>query len=103
MEFFQTLCKIYRAIGIYPVQPNQYYSLNARNMMILILGAWFFVAIVLFILYDANNVVDFAELFFQALSAFICSIQFSLCFWQIPNILNLMKRFDEFVEISKFK
>lgn len=99
MKLFQRLYKIYRFTGTYP-SSQQNYTLNARNLFILLTLILYLAAIIAFILYEASNVRELAESFFEILTTFEAIVTFLVHFWKIPNVLVLIDKFNEHIENS---
>lgn len=53
-----------------------------------------------FILFGANSVVEYAEAFFPSTTEVSSMVHFIVCLLEITNILQMIEKFEEFIEKS---
>lgn len=101
MKLFQSLQTFYRMMGIYPSQTDKMPSFNFRNLFIPLNLLVLFILQIGFFLFKAKSIVERAETFYSSLTIIGCMMIFLLQFWEMTNILELIEKFEKFIEKSK--
>lgn len=102
LKLLQFTQKAYRHIGIYPSQSNRnWHSINWRSIFMLFSLIQMAVSSLAFLLFEANDIVDAGLSFFAVNSEICCTTYYLINMWKIPKILELIERFDKFIENSE--
>lgn len=89
--------------GTYPSQNDQHHPFNARTLTILTVLILFFAATFSYFLFNATDVIELASIFFQCISAIGLFANFSVHFWKTAPALDLIGKFEAFIEMSKIQ
>lgn len=102
IKLFQFNQKHYKAIGIYPTQPNQKHSsFNLTNSIYLFCFVQFCISMTAFIWFEANNMLDYAIASFGLVTTIIIMAIYLLTIWQKENTVKFIENCEEFIEKSK--
>lgn len=89
-------------MGIYlPESSNQRCSANRKNSFFLFCYIQLLISSVLFLLFDAETMLEFGASFYALLAESFCIWYFLIKMWQMPRILKLIEGFEVFIEKSK--
>lgn len=102
MKLFRRLREIYQVIGIYPTL-DENFKIKAKSVYVWIMMISYLVSTTSFLLYEAADVSEMADSFFQALTAFGISVQFLIQFCKTPSVLNLLNKFNEYIDKRKLR
>lgn len=102
MKLFQSIRKFYQEAGIQPPQPNQNYSFQWNHFFCIFFLIQLLCSTMAFILFEAKSVVEYAEAFFPSSTVVAALLNFIVCILENTNILQLIVKFEEFIEKSKF-
>lgn len=103
MKVLQSICKFYENVGIKPPQPNKYYSFQWKHLICLLFLIQLFCTATAFILFEAKSVVEYAEAFFPSSTEVAAVICLTVSISKISTSLQLIEKFQEFIEKSKLK
>lgn len=103
IKIFQTIERIHHQLGILPVSPEEERSAFRKRVFFLTsLNTYTFLSVV-FIIFEARTVQESGESFYIA-TATLCTTCFYLNFkWNMSNIMDLTKKFNDFFQESKRK
>lgn len=93
----------YRTMGIYPKQPNQYYTINARNIFFSLSMALISISTSAFFIFKASSIREYAETLYIASTQMTGLFIFLITFWKMPKILAIIEKSEELIEKSKFQ
>lgn len=102
IKLFEFNQKHYRAIGIYPTQSNQKHSsFNSKNSIFLFCFIQFCISMTAFIIFEANNMLDYAIASFGLVTTTIIMAIYLLTLWQKENTVKFIENCEAFIEKSK--
>lgn len=101
IKLFQSVRKFYQNIGIYPSQPNQNCSPNAKN--ILIFSSLILLGILssAFFLFQAKSIGEYGFSFYTSISELNIAVVVTLLALEMPKLLNLIDGMEQFITRSK--
>lgn len=103
VKLFQMLQNIYFNLGIfYPSQSNQNHSINSRKLFFLISYVQMLVLSFEFLLFEAKSIPELGISFYSTVTELGCLINFLMIKWKIPEIFDLIGKFEKFIEKSVF-
>lgn len=103
MKLFESLQTYYAALDIYPKQSDKRSSFNLHNLFIPLNFSVLFIFQIGFFLFKAKDIVEHAETFYSSLTILGCNAIFVTKFWEMPNILKLIRNFESFIEKSELE
>lgn len=96
---FQLTQKMFQSMGIYPSQSNSnWHSINWRNSSVLIALVQMLIFSLAYLVFEVDNIVDAGTCFYAVSTELFCSIILLLNLHNIPKILQLIEKFEDFVE-----
>lgn len=101
LKLFQLAQVYYKTLGIYPTKPNQKYSFSATSFSILLIMAVDFISTATFFFLKAETTQEYSDSFYVSSSTFNFIICFAINVWKMSNILQLIGKYEEFVQKSK--
>lgn len=102
VKLFTFIKKTFRIIGISPPQSNQKHnSINSKNWIFLLCLVQLCIATVGYFFTEANSIMEYGMVFFNAITAIETIILYLIFIWQMKNILNYIENCEKFVEKSK--
>lgn len=102
IKLFQFIRMHYQATGMYSPQANQNHSLNNKVSLIFLCFVQFEIALVAFFLFKAESFGELILAYLVSLTFAFYLIAIPINTLKIPQILQLIERFDEFIRKSKF-
>lgn len=106
MKFFQLVQKFYQTMGIYPSSPRRQRNrppFNLRNLFFSLSLLIFFVLSTGYFLLEAQSIIEMSQSFYVAIAELTCLIHFSITFWKIIKMIELIDTIDKFIEKSSLK
>lgn len=103
IKLFQFLLGLYQMLGIYPPQGNEKFRFNKINLLVLFCYAQLCIPMVAFFILKAKSMQEYGATFFAFLTLLVTTIDFLILMWKMPNILNSIRDFEEFIEKSKYQ
>lgn len=102
IKLFQSVQNSYRAMGIYSPHPNQRFTLNPRKLFFLSGLIGLFISRLGYFIFEAKFVEDNGfESFYQTFLILIGLAVFLMSVYQMPELIQAIKMFDEFIEKSE--
>lgn len=101
LKSFQFTRNYYQLSGIYTPQANQDYSLNAKVLLNLFLFVAYVAAAFAYLLFEANSIGENAYSYCMSITLLWCTVLLTADTLKIPNILQLIEKYDEFIHKSK--
>lgn len=102
VKLFQTVRKFYVEVGIHQTSlPNRKFHLNFRNFFFLFSKLIMFTSICAYVLFQANSFDEYFLDFCAAVTYFNSIINHCLQIEKITKILELIRKFEGFIERSK--
>lgn len=103
IELFKFVKKTFRIIGISAPQSNQKrISINFKNGLFLLCLVQLCIATVGYFFTEANSILAFGMVFFNATTTIETIILYVIFIWQIKNILNYFENCERFIQKSKY-
>lgn len=102
IKLFRCVRKFHRIVGIYPPSKHRQYLINAKitlNLMSMILLLF---PIILYFLFESDSIDDYGQCFFGIVSMSEILLYFVINFSNIQSILKLIKKLEDFIEMSEF-
>lgn len=102
-KLFRSVQKCYQTLGVYPFQPENVRTcvLNRKILLAMFLYVQQCIAAVTFFLIEANSVLDYAVSFYTYISMLFCVYYFIILIRKMPQIIELIEKFQQFMEKSK--
>ena len=102
LKLLQFTQKLYEDMGVYPPKSNHFWhSINWRNASMFISLIQMLIFSLAFLIFEAETIVDAGSSFYVVNTELTCSIFFFINFHNLPIILNLIEKFEDFIEQSK--
>lgn len=101
IKLFQFIQKLYKTLGIGSNQQNGKVSFNSRNSLALFCFIQLFISTAAFFVFKAKSTQEYYAAFFMALTQFYLALDLLALMWQIPNVLNLITDYEQFIEKSE--
>lgn len=101
LKLFQLAQAYYKTLGIYPTKPNQKYAFDLTSFLILFILLVDFISTVTFFFFTAETAQENSDSFYVSSSTFNFIVCFVINFWKMSNILQLIGKYDEFIQKSK--
>lgn len=98
MELFHVMRKIYKMMGI--LSPSQNYPINLKNLIILSPTILFCVSSMVFLLFRAKTIEEYADSVYFTASAIIAICMFSETVWKNSMTFDLVEKFENIVQKS---
>lgn len=102
MELYQSIRKYYFWIGINPPKLNQIYLYDLIKIFIFSSLTIAFVLVTGFFLFEAKSIVEYGLSFYISSSVLFVLLNLALTYFEMPNTLKLIERFEHFIELSKW-
>lgn len=103
MKFFQSSRKFYLSLGLKPPQPDQSFSLNAKNLLILFIFMQGSFLTASFLVFKASSMREFGDSFYASVTELANTVYFLSSMSKMGNILRLMENIEEFIKRSESK
>lgn len=101
MELFHVMRKIYKMMGILsPSQHSQNCPINFKNLIILSPTILFCVSSMVFLLFRAKTIGEYADSVYFTASAIIAIFMFSETVWKNSMTFDLVQKFENIVQKS---
>lgn len=94
MKIFINLKKEFKHLGIEPDQPD---SFNWINIVAVFLFLFCFSAMSVFVLFEADNILDLGNSFYGLVCAFLNACTLSSIVMKKSNIFKLINRFEDII------
>lgn len=102
VRLFQNLREYYQTMGIYlPNSSIRRHYLNQRNSFFLTCYTQLLITSMLFLLFEAETTLEFGAALYAVLAESFCIWYFLIKMYKMPKILQLIDKFDAFMEKSK--
>lgn len=101
IKSFQFTRNYYQTSGIYTPQANHSYSLNAKVLLNVFLFAALVTASFAYLLFKANSIGESAYSYCMSITLLWCTLLMTADTLKIPNILQLIEKYDEFIHKRK--
>lgn len=103
IKLFEKIQKICQMIGLYqaPSQLNQNDSSNCKKFIVIMSLAFLLIATIAFMLYEAQTIEDYVAGFLTSTLAITILAYFLIFAVEIKNIIMLIGKFEDFIEMSK--
>lgn len=101
LKLFQLTQIYYKTLGICPTKPNQKYAFNVTSFFILLIMLVDFVSTATFFFFKAETTQEYSDSFYISSSVFNFTVCFVINVWKMSNILELIGKYEEFVQKSK--
>lgn len=96
---FLHLTRIYfQILGIWPTKPNHKYSFNATSFFILLSMTLIIISTTLFFFNAAETMQEYLHSFYISTTELSFVFYFVINIWKISGILELIGKYEEFVE-----
>lgn len=104
IKLFRYVRKFHRILGIYPSSKHyQYYSFNVKTTFGFCLTLFLTISIFWHFLFEASSMDEYGKGFVGSVSMLEGSIYFIVNFLKVKSILKLIKKLEDFIEMSKFE
>lgn len=103
IKLFQSMLKFCQMMGIHPTVANQTYRFNGRNLTFLLSTAQVFTTTAAFFIFRAQTLQEHASTFHGFLTKFTMFIFVLIHTREMPNTLELIQKFEDFIEKRKYK
>lgn len=103
LKLFQYIQKLCHTMGFLTLQPNPSRSFQLKILLHLLPPILCLVPSVMFLLTEANSMQDYELSIFVISSIFECVACISVMIWNVPHILEVIEKFEEIIEKSKFR
>lgn len=97
IKLFEFVQKCYQFMGIHSFRIN---LLNPKNLLFLVFPSTEMISMIAYILYKADSAKEYNSAFYLFNTNFGFTIYYLIIIWKMPNILQLIEQFQEFIEIS---
>lgn len=103
IKLFRDVRKFYRMVGIHPSKSKHHHQhrFNVKNSLSSVFLALFSISIAWYLLFEANTTDEYGQCFTGFVSVIEISVYFIVNFSKIESILKLIKKFEEFIEMSE--
>lgn len=99
LKLLQFTQKLFQEMGICPSPSNpNWRSINWRNSSVLISLIQMLIFSLAFLVFKADNIVDAGSCFYAVSTELICSIILLINIHNMPKILKLIEKFEDFIE-----
>lgn len=103
IKLFRNVRKFYRITGIYsPSKLHQQHLSDVKSAFGLVSVGVFLISIILYFIFEANTTNEYGKSFSTFVSLLEGSVYFIVNLLKVKIILNLIKKFEDFIEMSKF-
>lgn len=103
MKFFRLLQKSCQIMDILPSGQSTKSSFNLITLLILLPTILFSISSMAFLLYKPQSIQEHRDSFFATTSSFVCLANFSVVIGKMPNFLQMIQKFDDFVQKGERK
>lgn len=103
IKLFRHVRKFYRMVGIHPPKSKHHHQhrFNVKNSLSSVFLALFSISIAWYLLFEANTTDEYGQCFTGFVSVIEISVYFIVNFSKIESILKLIKKIEEFIEMSE--
>lgn len=101
IKSFRFLRTYYRTTGIYSFRQNQNRAINKKVAFICLYFVQFLMTTIAFLLFKAESIGDLAFAYLMSLTVIFYLVYIIAHTWKIPQILNLIEQYDEFIRESE--
>lgn len=102
IEIFRWIQNIHRMTGIYPTSTSKQNSLsNCKKVIVLMSLAFYFVTSTAFALLEARTPAEYATSSSTSIMMFINFVLLLINWWKMKNIIELIRKYEDFIEMSK--
>lgn len=102
VKLFQAAQQYMRITGIYPPQPGQIHSFNAKNVGFLFCLFVIFVLVSSFFLFQAKSAVEFSISFYSSVTLLTTIALLILHICKAPRSFEMLHSMKEFIEKSEW-
>lgn len=102
-KLFQCIQKFCHTMGIFPSQPNSKRSFRWKTLLYLLPPIIFLVPLVIFLLTIADSMQEYGLSVFMITSVCVSISNILGTIWCMPNILEVIEKFEQIIEKSKYK
>lgn len=103
IKFFCLTQIYFQTLGICPTNPNQKYSFNVTSFCILFSMILMITSTASFFFTKAETMEECLQSFYFSTTEFTFVMCFLVNIWKMPNILQLIGKYEEFIEKSESK
>lgn len=103
IKFASSVKQFYHTMGIYPKQPNHYYSINARNLFFSLSMTLISISTTAFFIFKAKSIGEHIETLYIATTQMTGLFIFLVSFWKMPKILKIIEDAEELIQKSKLQ
>lgn len=101
IKLFQFVKKEHQTLGVCPPQADGKVPFNLRNTFALFCFVQLAISVALFLILKAKTTQEYCAAFFMCSTQFYLISDLSILMWQMPNTLDLITDFEEFIEKSE--
>lgn len=103
IKLFHSVQKYFRVMGFYTIaEPNKTCEFNYRNLFFILTLAGMSIPISGYVIFKENSVAEISAACYELITITALLTYFSVIFFQMGNIQNLIERFETFIENRKF-
>lgn len=101
IQLFRALLEYHRTMGVYSHQPNQKWSLNSMNWIFIIAFAQLLVTTLAYFLFQAKSADELGWAFYIFTTETTSLSYYLVQIGQISNTVELIGKFEKFIQESK--
>lgn len=102
IKLFQSFQKFHQMLGVRLCESNQSYSFNYRSVVILLQIIFNLTSSTAYSLFKAKTIEERVQSVYVSITELSVMITFSTMCRKMTNILQLIQKFEEFIQKSKF-
>lgn len=103
MKLFRTVQKLYQMMDIWPSQPNQQRSrFTTKNVLFFLFRLPILLSTLGYILFEKVTIIQRMHSFLVWITQSVCTINFVISFYKMPNIVKYIEKAEQIFQKSKF-
>lgn len=104
MKLFRTVQKLYQMMDIWPSQPNQQRSrFTTKNVLFFLFRLPILLSTLGYILFEKVTIIQRTHSFLVWITQSVCTINFVISFYKMPNIVEYIGETEQLIQKSKFE